>query len=487
MAAPDDDIDLTTALRTVAFMGDLSMGQPIDHSPRVASLAAALAQQLGWGDAAMVQAQQIALLRWSGCTANAAEIADTISDDVAGRAAMLALQFDKIEFQVQPEAIAQRATLTSTIHCEVSSLIANALALDPAVADALGCVFEHWDGSGHPNGLHGEAIPASAMVVTLCSELEIFARVHGLPAALALMRQRADRVYPASLVDIVCAHAAHWLSAIPAAPDSADDPAATLTLKWDLIGHVIDLKLPWLTGFSHSVVGLADAMAANLGLPAKRRATLRRAGWLQGLGRVAIPNAVWCRPGPLSTADWERVRLAPYWTSRAARQVSPLAFEAEIASQVYERLDGSGYFRASVQRGPAMDSGILAAAVAWVAMRSERPWRPALSAEAAMSALQDDVKHQRLDPQVISALASCVSPPQASTSPRAKASTLLTARELEVLQRISLGESNKLAAQCLGISPSTVRTHLESAFKKLKCKTRAACTLQASLLGLLDR
>jgi DNA-binding CsgD family transcriptional regulator len=62
---------------------------------------------------------------------------------------------------------------------------------------------------------------------------------------------------------------------------------------------------------------------------------------------------------------------------------------------------------------------------------------------------------------------------------------VLSARERDVLHRISLGDSNKMAAQRLGISPSTVRTHLESAFKKLDCKTRAACTLRASLLGLL--
>ena len=488
MTAPDDDIDLTTALGTVAFMGDLSMGQPIDHSPRVAWLASELARQLGWGANVAEQTRQIALLRWSGCTANANEIADTISDDVNGRAAMLALQFEKIEFLVQPEAIAQRATLTSAIHCEVSSLIANTLGLDPAVADALGSVFEHWDGTGHPSGLHGEAIPAPAMVVTLCSELEILARNHGLPAALGLLQQRADRVYPASMVNIACAHAERWLQDIPPAPDSIDrtaTPAATHSLKWDLVGHVIDLKLPWLTGFSHAVVSLADAMAVSLGLPAKRRATLRRAGWLQGLGRVAIPNAVWSRRGPLSAADWERVRLAPYWTSRAAKQVGQLAVEAEIASQVYERIDGSGYFRASVQRGQPIDHGILAAAVAWVAMRSDRPWRPALTADAAMAALQDDVKNRRFDAQVIAALATGISPTQSSTAPRFNGSTLLTPRELDVLHRISLGDSNKEAAQRLEISPSTVRTHLESAFKKLNCKTRAACILQASLLGLL--
>jgi len=61
----------------------------------------------------------------------------------------------------------------------------------------------------------------------------------------------------------------------------------------------------------------------------------------------------------------------------------------------------------------------------------------------------------------------------------------LSPREIEVLRRVSLGESNKEAALRLGISPSTVRTHLESIFRKLGCKSRAAGTLKASVLGLL--
>ena len=57
--------------------------------------------------------------------------------------------------------------------------------------------------------------------------------------------------------------------------------------------------------------------------------------------------------------------------------------------------------------------------------------------------------------------------------------------EREVLRRISLGASNKVVAQKLAISPSTVRPHVENAFRKLECSTRAAATLKATQLGLL--
>jgi DNA-binding NarL/FixJ family response regulator len=50
---------------------------------------------------------------------------------------------------------------------------------------------------------------------------------------------------------------------------------------------------------------------------------------------------------------------------------------------------------------------------------------------------------------------------------------------------VSRGASNKVVAQKLSISPSTVRTHIESVFRKLECSTRAAATLKATHLGLL--
>ncbi|WP_456760636.1 response regulator transcription factor [Bradyrhizobium sp. USDA 4011] len=49
----------------------------------------------------------------------------------------------------------------------------------------------------------------------------------------------------------------------------------------------------------------------------------------------------------------------------------------------------------------------------------------------------------------------------------------------------SLGASNKEVARDLDLSPSTVRTHVESVFRKLECSTRAAAALKASSMGLL--
>ncbi|XXE57694.1 response regulator transcription factor [Pseudomonas sp. R1-18] len=64
--------------------------------------------------------------------------------------------------------------------------------------------------------------------------------------------------------------------------------------------------------------------------------------------------------------------------------------------------------------------------------------------------------------------------------------SLLSARECRVLLEISRGASNKQVARLLDISPSTVRTYVESIFRKLNCSTRAAATFKGSALGLIS-
>jgi HD-GYP domain-containing protein (c-di-GMP phosphodiesterase class II) len=209
-----------------------------------------------------------------------------------------------------------------------------------------------------------------------------------------------------------------------------------------------------------------------------------RAALIHGTGRASVPNMIWDTPGRLVESAWERVRLVPYWTGRAARQVGSLAGEAEIASYVYERPDGSGYFREVKHAAIPLEGRVLAAAAALIALRAARPWREAYADDVASEMLLKEAAAGRYDTDVVHAL---VNKPRAATAkvPVALSAGLLSEREREILRWISLGASNKMVAQKLSISPSTVRTHVESVFRKLECSTRAAATLKATQLGLL--
>ena len=482
-------VPLLDVIRSLAFVGDLAMGQPTDHSPRAAWMAGQLAKAVGSDDLACTQATAVALLRWSGCTANAPEFAQLFGDDVSGRKALLAVQSSGSGFRSGTRHKGSAFLSLSRIHCEVAGDIAAQLGLDEATQFALRHLFESHDGSGAPDGLRGEQVPASVYMASLAGDLDIFNRLYGLEQACKLIGQRADILYPLDLAKTVIANASRWLTALEddptlSGPCSLDVAFTDRMTSLEILADVIDLKLPWMTGHSRRVAQLARKAALELGLDAAGQQKVYRAALIHGMGRAAVPNMIWDTPGKLSLSAWERVRLVPYWTGRAARQIGSLAGEAEIASYAYERPDGSGYFREAKAAGIPIEGRILAAAAALAALCAGRPWRDAFASAGADSLLMAEATAGRYDVDVVRALLNKSRPIKAKL-PAAPLTSLLTERERDVLRWISLGASNKAAAQKLSISPSTVRTHVESVFRKLECSTRAAATLKATQLGLL--
>lgn len=474
-----ESLPLEDAMLTLSMVGDLSMGQPIDQSRRTARLARLLAQACdGQGEHLQV-ADHVALLRWSGCTANAEDFTRLLGDDVQGRHKMLSNTLD-----AKGKRAMRKTAPQARVHCEVAGEVASALCLAKPVESGLRNVFEHFDGSGRPYGLSHPEIPEVVYQVVMAGDLEIFSRVHGLEAALAWIGEQADRRYPAALAAELARHAPDWLEALQVPEDNDAAQPATQEVGLSLVADVIDLKLPWLVGYSRASASVARSAASLMNLPAATQVRLGQAALVHGIGRAAVANRVWNTPGPLLAGDLDQVRLAPFWTQRACAQVPALAGVAQLASHAYERLDGSGHFRGVGAESLQPEHRLLAAALAWEALRSERPWRPAFAAAEAAKVLQAEAAQGRFDVQCCEAVIAAARGERQLSGCKAGAG-LLSEREAEVLRTISLGNSNKETARLLNISPSTVRTHVESTFRKLECTTRAAATLKAMTLGLL--
>lgn len=456
---------------------------------RTAWLAQQIAERAGYGAPQVEVVRHVALLRWSGCTANAQAFSDFLEDDVQGRRLLLASRAPRMR-QPNPHAPLPDAVLAmARIHCEIAGDLAQTLGLGADTEAALRAVFEAYDGNGVPGVLQGGQVPLATCIVALASDLEIFGRLYGVEEALALARGRADSLYPAFLVDASAPCAAAWTSALdaPVAPwmQAADQPASmSRPIGLELVGDVIDLKLAWMTGYSRRVARLARDSAVHLGLDAAACRRTYRAGLIHGIGRASVPNTVWNTPEPLPAASLERVRLVPYWTSRAAGQIDGLAAEAEIASFAFERRDGSGHFRGRSGAAMPLEGQVVAAAEQWVSLSTRRPWRAGLGEAQALERMKADADAGRFDPEVVAALCASIlhgTPSKAAAPPQAEPA--LSPRELEVLRCIGRGDNTKEVARALGISPSTVRTHVERLFQKLECTTRAAATLKAVTRG----
>jgi DNA-binding CsgD family transcriptional regulator len=163
-------------------------------------------------------------------------------------------------------------------------------------------------------------------------------------------------------------------------------------------------------------------------------------------------------------------------------QSAALAPLGEIAVQVRERLDGSGYPRGLSGSAISMPARVLAAADVYASMREPRPHRPARPAGEAVAEMRAEVRAGRLD----GAAADAVLEAAGHRVPRRREALAgLTAREVEVLVLLARGLSTKQIAGRLVITPKTAGNHIEHIYAKIGASSRAAAAMFAVQHGLL--
>jgi HD-GYP domain-containing protein (c-di-GMP phosphodiesterase class II) len=245
----------------------------------------------------------------------------------------------------------------------------------------------------------------------------------------------------------------------------------------------VDLKSPYTRGHSPAVAALVEATATHAGLSGPETTELRRAAFVHDLGRAGIPNGILDKPGPLSRAEWERVRLHPYWSERILAHTGALQPLAALAGAHHERLDGSGYHRGSPAALLSPAARVLATANTYQALTQDRSYRPALSPEAAAQRLLAEADGGRLDREAVRCVLIAAGqrrPGQRRTWPAG-----LSEREVTVLRHIARGASYKEVAAHLSISPKTAEHHVGHIYAKLGVSSRAAAALFAMEHNLL--
>lgn len=176
------------------------------------------------------------------------------------------------------------------------------------------------------------------------------------------------------------------------------------------------------------------------------------------------------------------MRLHPHLTERMLHQSEALAPLGRVAAQHRERLDGSGYPRGATAPAISRPGRILAAADAYRAMREPRPYRAALSPPTAAAELRREVAAGRMDAAAVDAVLHAAGH---RAGRRRSGPAGLTAREIEVLQLVARGLSNKQVARRLVVTPKTVGNYVEHIYTKIGVTSRAEAGLFAMRHGLL--
>jgi len=152
-------------------------------------------------------------------------------------------------------------------------------------------------------------------------------------------------------------------------------------------------------GHSERTSRLAQHLAEAAGLSQKERETVRLAGLLHDVGKLGVPESVIRKPGALTAEERSVVNLHPEIGHRMLQGVRGLEHALPGVLWHHERWDGAGYpHRLSGESIPQV-ARIMSIADSFDAMRSERPYRRALSDQEAMQEIREGAGRQ-FDPRL---------------------------------------------------------------------------------------
>jgi HD-GYP domain-containing protein (c-di-GMP phosphodiesterase class II) len=517
-AAPDDQIRLAELMAALSLATDLGLGRPLEYELGVCLSALELADRLGCAPEESSDVYYVALLVHVGCTAAAPDFASWVGgDEIHFLSGMEALgpasePVETVRHLVRRLAddrpLPERAGLVAkqlaggqklferaaARMCEGGRLLARGLHLRAEVARALGQVTTRWDGKGIP-GDRGEEISRPLRIVRVAHDFVAIAHVRDRDAALEALSRRRGRGYDPQVVDAALAgpeallRAAEVPDAFGRVIDAEPQPVATISragieMVARAFGEFVDLKLAFLTGHSTRVAELAATAAEAVGCSRDEVSAVRAAGFFHDLGRVAVPNGVWDKPGALSGGEWERVRLHPYYTERVLERSPALAPLALLAGSHHERLDGSGYHRGATAGQLGVGARLLAAADAYDAMTHDRPHRRAMPPADARDELGEMVAAGTLEKRAVDAVLEAAG--AAPLSVRQGHPAGLTDREVQVLRLIAQGRTNKEIAEALVVTEKTAGHHVEHIYAKVGVSTRVGAALFAMRHDLVE-
>jgi diguanylate cyclase (GGDEF)-like protein len=169
------------------------------------------------------------------------------------------------------------------------------------------------------------------------------------------------------------------------------------------LAAAIDARDNYTLAHSEQVVELACEVARRLRLSPSEVAKVRDGALLHDVGKVAIPNEILYKAGPLTEEEWETMRTHPVIGEKILLRTPELTPIAPLVRHEHERWDGGGYPDGLAGEAIPVGSRIIFACDAYNAMITARPYRNPMSDDAARDELLRNAGTQ-FDPAVVDAL-----------------------------------------------------------------------------------
>ena len=155
----------------------------------------------------------------------------------------------------------------------------------------------------------------------------------------------------------------------------------------DALVQALEERQPELRGRLDGVAALSRAVARAMGLSSDDIDVLVRAAELHDVGKVAVPEAILAKPGPLDAVEWGFVRQHTIVGERILSAAPALVPVAKLVRSSHERYDGTGYPDGLVGDEIPLGARIISVCDAYHAMTSARPYERALPRDEALREL----------------------------------------------------------------------------------------------------
>ncbi len=179
--------------------------------------------------------------------------------------------------------------------------------------------------------------------------------------------------------------------------DSLDDSEAVLFS----LARSMEDRDPGLGQHCERLALMASAMGSALGLPNQDIVSLQRSGYLHDIGKVAVPDHILFKDGPLNSEEWEVMMAHPGRGERICSTMRSLQSVLPIIRHHHERWDGSGYPDKLKGEEIPLLARILQLADIYDALTTARPYKRAFSASEAIDIIRKEADKGWRDPKLV--------------------------------------------------------------------------------------
>lgn len=164
--------------------------------------------------------------------------------------------------------------------------------------------------------------------------------------------------------------------------------------------HALELRDAETEGHSRRVTDMTLRLARAMGCDENHMVHIYRGAILHDIGKMAIPDSILLKPGPLTEEEWDVMRQHPVYAYQLLKPIGFLKPALKIPYYHHEKWDGTGYPNGLKEDAIPLEARIFAVVDVWDALSTDRPYRNAWSPERVCDYLRE-YAGTHFDPQVV--------------------------------------------------------------------------------------